>query len=83
MYAKRGGSRGGFRSAGNSKTFSKKRSSPEDDETAPASKKTRGDAEEESFIPQLDTDDDKNPFVAVSTGPFRCMHRQARLANSE
>ena len=71
MYAKRGGSRGGarggFRSAGASKkTFNKKRSSPEDDEPAPASKKAKGDAEDEPLTPKLDTDDDRNPFIAVS-----------------
>ncbi|KAJ4346612.1 uncharacterized protein N0V89_010543 [Didymosphaeria variabile] len=70
MYAKRG--RGGFRAAGSSKnTFSKKRSSPENDEPAPASKKAKGDAEDEPLVPQLDTDDDKNPFVALKANGTR------------
>lgn len=74
MYARRarGGSRGGFRGAGNvKKSFSKKRPSPddEDDESArvePASKRTKTDIEDEPLVLQLRLDDDENPFVAVS-----------------
>ncbi|KAL1597138.1 hypothetical protein SLS60_008720 [Paraconiothyrium brasiliense] len=70
MYAKRG--RGGFRSAGSSKNaFSKKRSSPEDDEPTLPSKKAKGDAQDEPLVPQLETDDDKNPFVALKANGTR------------
>lgn len=64
MYAKRG--RGGFRSANTTKKpFTKRRSSPSDDESTPAPKKAKKDADDELFVPTLDIDDDKNPFVAV------------------
>jgi hypothetical protein len=64
---KRGGARGG----GPKKSFSKKRSSPSDDEalarTAKKAKPSGSDeeAEAEPFIPTLGTDDEKNPFVSV------------------
>lgn len=69
MYAKRGGSRGGFRGAGGAKkSFGKKRAEPDDDESttnARSSKKAKSDADDEPLVPQLDTDQDKNPFIAV------------------
>lgn len=65
MYAKRG--RGGFRSANTTREpFNKKRASPSDDESAPAPKKAKNDAGDEPFVPKLETDDDKNPYIAVS-----------------
>ncbi|KAF2445957.1 PC4-domain-containing protein [Karstenula rhodostoma CBS 690.94] len=70
MYAKRG--RGGFRSANTTKKpFNKKRASPSDDESAPASKKAKNDAEDEPLVLALDTDDDKNPFVALKANGTR------------
>jgi hypothetical protein len=65
--------RGGFRGGGGGvfkKGYAKKRS-PEDEDDAPrASKKSRADDDEEGvatpFVPKLDTDDEKNPFIAVS-----------------
>ncbi|KAF1979829.1 PC4-domain-containing protein [Bimuria novae-zelandiae CBS 107.79] len=77
MYAKRGGSRGGsrggFRGAGSGKkAFTKKRPSPdEDDEAEPASKKAKGDAEEEPLVPKLETDDENNPFVSLKANGMR------------
>ncbi|KAJ4303264.1 hypothetical protein N0V90_002157 [Kalmusia sp. IMI 367209] len=73
MYAKRGGSRGGFRGGYTKKPFNKKRPSPDDDEPAPrehATKRARNDVDE-TFKPQLDTDDDKNPFVALKANGTR------------
>jgi hypothetical protein len=64
---KRGSAHGG----GPKKSFSKKRSSPSDDETpARTAKKAKAsgsddEAEAEAFIPTLGTDDEKNPFVSV------------------
>lgn len=79
MYAKRG--RGGFRGAGSSKkTFTRKRSPSEDDEPAPASKKAKSNAEDEPFVPSLDTDNDKNPFIAVSPGIYHCACMRGRSA---
>ncbi|KAF9733417.1 hypothetical protein PMIN02_008851 [Paraphaeosphaeria minitans] len=70
MYAKRG--RGGFRSANTSKKpFNKKRASPSDDESAPAPKKAKNDADDEPLVPKLETDDDKNPFVALKANGTR------------
>ncbi|KAK7183296.1 transcriptional coactivator p15 family protein [Paraphaeosphaeria sporulosa] len=70
MYAKRG--RGGFRSANTAKKpFNKKRASPSDDESAPAPKKAKNDAEDEPLVPVLDTDGDKNPFVALKANGTR------------
>jgi hypothetical protein len=64
---KRGGARGG----GPKKPFSKKRSSPSDDEaparTAKKAKPSGSDDEAEPFIPTLGEDDEKNPFVSVRT----------------
>ena len=69
MYAKRGGSRGGFRGAGGAKkAFGKKRAEPDDDESttdARTSKKAKSDADDEPLVPELDTDNDKNPFISV------------------
>lgn len=62
---KRGGARGG----GFKKGFTKKRSSPEDDANAPrATKKAKGDEEDDSLpvIPELKTDDNGDTYVGVS-----------------
>ena len=64
---KRGGSRGG----GFKKSFVKKRSSPDEDDSAPrASKKVKGDEDEDSasVVPELKTDDNGDVYVGVS-GP--------------
>jgi len=66
---KRGGARGGAK-----KSFTKKRSSPDDDDTpARTSKKAKNDeaSDDETvpFVPTLEADEEKNPFVAVSTAP--------------
>jgi hypothetical protein len=69
--------RGGFCGGGGGafkKGYAKKRS-PEDEDDAPrASKKSKGDDEEEenapSFAPKLDTDDENNAFIAVSSEPL-------------
>lgn len=63
--------RGGFRGGGGG-AFKKR--SPEDEDDAPrASKKSKDDDEEEKkatpFVPKLDTDDENNAFVAVSSEP--------------
>ena len=72
MYARRGGSRGGIRGAGNTKkSFSKKRAEPDSDDSAPrTSKKAKSDDEEELLVPQLEIDKEKNPFISVSTLPI-------------
>ncbi|KAF9696833.1 hypothetical protein EKO04_005602 [Ascochyta lentis] len=65
--------RGGFQKAssgGFKKGYTKKRS-PEDDDDAPrASKKSKGDGDEEEdvapLVPKLQIDDDKNPFVPIN-----------------
>lgn len=82
---KRGGFRGG--GAGAFKKGYAKRRSPEDEEDAPhASKKSKGDdnqAKEEdatSFAPKLGTDDEMNPFVAVSSEPLNFSRRLTRAA---
>lgn len=62
---KRGGARGG----GIKKAFTKKRSSPEDDDNAPcATKKAKGDEEDDSLpvVPELKTDDNGDTYVGVS-----------------
>ncbi|KAJ4383607.1 hypothetical protein N0V86_001662 [Didymella sp. IMI 355093] len=65
--------RGGFRGGGGGvfkKGYAKKRS-PEDEDDAPrASKKSKADDDEEEdatpFVPKLDTDDEKNPFITLN-----------------
>lgn len=52
----------------------KKRSLEHEDDAPRASKKSKGDDEEEDnatpFVPKLDTDDESNPFIAVSSEPL-------------
>lgn len=68
---KRGGFRGGA-SSGFKKGFAKKRS-PEDGDDAPrANKKSKAGNEDEEevdtpVVPKLQTDEDSNPFIAVSS----------------
>ena len=60
---KRGGARGSFK-----KGFTNKRSSPDEDDNAPrASKKAKGDEDEDLIlvIPELKTDDNGDSFVSV------------------
>ncbi|KAA8626660.1 PC4 domain containing protein [Pyrenophora tritici-repentis] len=67
---KRGGARGG----GFKKGFAKKRSSPDEDDSAPrASKKAKGDEEDDStlVIPKLETDDNGDVYVALNTSGKR------------
>ncbi|KAF2676309.1 PC4-domain-containing protein, partial [Lentithecium fluviatile CBS 122367] len=69
---KRGGARGGFKKSSN---FSKKRSSPGDDDDtgARASKKAKGGHEDEGapFVPRLEEDDERNPYVAIKPNGTR------------
>ncbi|RAR01457.1 PC4-like protein [Stemphylium lycopersici] len=67
---KRGGARGG----GIKKAFTKKRSSPEDDDNAPcATKKAKGDEEDDSLpvVPELKTDDNGDTYVGLNTSGKR------------
>lgn len=71
--------RGGFRGGGGGtfkKSYTKKRSSPDDDSAERASKKAKGDDDDEEgatlIIPKLETDDDGNPFIAVSMRIIQC-----------
>lgn len=60
---KRGGARGGFK-----KGFTNKRSSPDEDDSAPrASKKAKGDDDDDSIpvVPELKTDDNGDAYVSV------------------
>lgn len=60
---KRGGSRGGFK-----KGSTNKRSSPDEDDSAPcASKKAKGDEDDDLIpvVPELKTDDNGDPFISV------------------
>jgi hypothetical protein len=71
VRTKRGG---GFKKAGG---FAKKRSSPDDDDvddSAPrASKKSKGDEEDESLpvVPELKTDTEGNAYIGVSFGKLQ------------
>lgn len=67
MYARRGGSRGGFRGASTAKKpFTKKRAEPDDDDSTPrASKKAKDEADDEPLVPRLETDDNKDTFISV------------------
>ncbi|EMD97366.1 hypothetical protein COCC4DRAFT_170549 [Bipolaris maydis ATCC 48331] len=66
---KRGGARGGFK-----KNFNNKRSSPDDDDSAPrANKKVKGDEDDDSLpvVPELKTDDNGDAFVALNSSGKR------------
>ncbi|EMD66771.1 hypothetical protein COCSADRAFT_35260 [Bipolaris sorokiniana ND90Pr] len=66
---KRGGARGGFK-----KSFNNKRSSPDDDDSAPrANKKAKGDEDDDSLpiVPELKTDDNGDAFVALNSSGKR------------
>ncbi|USP75046.1 hypothetical protein yc1106_02320 [Curvularia clavata] len=66
---KRGGARGGFK-----KGFTNKRSSPDEDDSAPrASKKVKGDEDDDSIpvVPELKTDDNGDPFVSLNSSGKR------------
>ncbi|XP_014556517.1 hypothetical protein COCVIDRAFT_26735 [Bipolaris victoriae FI3] len=66
---KRGGARGGFK-----KSFKNKRSSPDDDDSAPrANKKAKGDEDDDSLpvVPELKTDDNGDAFVALNSSGKR------------
>jgi hypothetical protein len=67
---KRGGSRGG-NSGGFKKSFTKKRLAEDEDDAPSASKKSRGNDEDEEdttpFVPQLHTEGDNDPYIAVSS----------------
>ncbi|KAF3010845.1 hypothetical protein E8E13_008922 [Curvularia kusanoi] len=71
--SKRGGFRGG-NSGGFKKGYAKKRSA-DDEEDAPQSKKSKGDDNDEEdatpLVPQLQTDDDDNSFVALNNSGKR------------
>lgn len=76
--------RGSFRGGGFKKSFSKKRSSPDDDDAVPqVSKKARGGGNDEAaaLVPELQTDDDNNPFVAVSGAVSRVEWKAVELVN--
>jgi hypothetical protein len=67
---KRDGSRGG-NSGGFKKSFTKKRLAEDEDDAPSASKKSRGNDEDEEdttpFVPQLHTEGDNDPYIAVSS----------------
>lgn len=70
---KRGGARGGAR-GGFKKSFNNKRSSPDDDDSAPrANKKAKGDEDDDSLpiVPELKTDDNGDAFVALNSSGKR------------
>jgi hypothetical protein len=69
---KRGGSRG---AASFKKGFTKKRAGSDDEESAPrASKKAKGDEEDDStpFVPELKTDSENQQYVGVSIPISSC-----------
>ncbi|KAF1848652.1 PC4-domain-containing protein [Cucurbitaria berberidis CBS 394.84] len=69
---KRGGFRGG--GGGTFKGYAKKRSEPDDGDSAPrSSKKAKGDDEEESVavVPKLEIDDDGNQFIGLNASGKR------------
>jgi len=66
---KRGGARGGGFKSG----YARKRAPPEENDDATSvrvMKKSKGDGDEEHAIllPKLETDEENNPYVAVSIG---------------
>lgn len=69
---KRGGFRGG-NSGGFKKSFNKKRPAEDEDDAPSASKKSRSNDEDEDeedttpFVPQLHTEGDNDPYIAVSS----------------
>lgn len=67
---KRGGFRGG-NSGGFKKSFNKKRPAEDEDDAPSASKKSRSNDEDEEdttpFVPQLHTEGDNDPYIAVSS----------------
>ncbi|KZM22297.1 uncharacterized protein EKO05_0000174 [Ascochyta rabiei] len=73
-----GSKRGGFRGAGTGgykRGYTKKRSPNDEDEAPRASKKSKGDEDEEEdtapLVPKLQIDDDNNPFVAINNSSKR------------
>ena len=66
---KRGGFRGG--NSGGFKSFTKKRPAEVEDDAPSASKKSRSNDEDEEdttpFVPQLHTEGDNDPYIAVSS----------------